>query len=200
MGIMEASVEHGGRNLAVIFPGVGYTCAKPLLYYTAAMMQEHGFEVLRLDYGTEIHTFRGRSDQDLAPIIELALLRSMDILNGLPWQEYGEVFFLSKSIGTVVACRAAEGLPCRVRHFLMTPIESTLPWLEKAEGLFVAGTRDPYLASEKIIRAAKEYPQKVGWLFEGCDHSLERKNDTRGNIQNLQKVLECLEQMLTQSE
>ena len=39
------------KKLAVIFPGVGYTCTKPLLYYTASMAAERGYEIIRLDYG-----------------------------------------------------------------------------------------------------------------------------------------------------
>ena len=44
------------KKLAVIFPGVGYTCTKPLLYYTASMAAERGYEIIRLDYGQDIHT------------------------------------------------------------------------------------------------------------------------------------------------
>ena len=36
------------KKLAVIFPGVGYTCTKPLLYYTASMAAERGYEIIRL--------------------------------------------------------------------------------------------------------------------------------------------------------
>ena len=49
------------KKLAVIFPGVGYTCTKPLLYYTASMAAERGYEIIRLDYGQDIHTFHGRT-------------------------------------------------------------------------------------------------------------------------------------------
>ena len=41
------------KKLAVIFPGVGYTCTKPLLYYTASMAAERGYEIIRLDYGQD---------------------------------------------------------------------------------------------------------------------------------------------------
>ena len=55
------------KKLAVIFPGVGYTCTKPLLYYTASMAAERGYEIIRLDYGQDIHTFHGRTPAELAP-------------------------------------------------------------------------------------------------------------------------------------
>ena len=31
------------KKLAVFFPGVGYNCDKPLLYYTKKLAKEHGF-------------------------------------------------------------------------------------------------------------------------------------------------------------
>ena len=37
-------------RLAVIFPGIGYTADKPLLYYSRRIASKHGFEVLIMDY------------------------------------------------------------------------------------------------------------------------------------------------------
>lgn len=188
------------KKLAVLFPGVGYTCGKPLLYYTGALAAEKGYETVALDYGQDVHSFRGRTAKELEPVIELALERCLPKLLQIPWKEYGSVLFISKSIGTVVACRAAGKLPCHPRHFLMTPIEATLSWLDRAEGMFVAGSADPYLDQGLLFRAVEMFPEKVGRLFPGCNHSLERKNDTLGNIHNLTQVLECLETMLIEEE
>ena len=69
------------KKLAVIFPGVGYTCTKPLLYYTASMAAERGYEIIRLDYGQDIHTFHGRTPTELEPIIKLAIKRTLLSLN-----------------------------------------------------------------------------------------------------------------------
>lgn len=184
------------KKLAVLFPGVGYTCAKPLLYYAGALAAEKGYETLALDYGTDIHTFQGRTAKELAPIIELALEKCLPKLCEISWKEYDQVLFISKSIGTVVACRSAKRLPCHPRHFWMTPIEATLTWLEQEDGVFVAGSADPYLDQALLAWAAKTFPEKTGILFPKCNHSLERKNDTMGNIKNLMQVLECLENML----
>lgn len=128
------------KKLAVIFPGVGYTCAKPLLYYTAQLAGEYGYEVLRLDYGDDIHKFRGRTMDDLIPL--------------------------------------------------------TVPYLESAEGCFVAGTGDPYISGELVEEIARKYPGKTGKVFARCNHSLEKPGDTAGNLKNLQETLEILRKML----
>lgn len=36
------------KKLLVLFPGVGYSTARPLLYYAKRMGQEKGYEVLEL--------------------------------------------------------------------------------------------------------------------------------------------------------
>ena len=38
------------KKLLVLFPGVGYSTARPLLYYAKQMGQEKGYEVLELEY------------------------------------------------------------------------------------------------------------------------------------------------------
>ena len=163
------------KKLAVIFPGVGYTCTKPLLYYTASMAAERGYEIIRLDYGQDIHTFHGRTPAELDDII-----------------------FISKSIGTTIACQLETALQLKgkVHQFLMTPIPSTLRYLSDINGLFFAGTADPYMPESKIRAAARNFPDKTGGIFEGCNHSLEQKGDTLGALKNVRLIVECLDKML----
>lgn len=186
------------KKLAVIFPGVGYTCAKPLLYYTASAAADKDYEIIRLDYGQDIHTFRGRSSLELEPVTNLALKRTLRQLENIPFQEYDNIIFISKSIGTVLACEAEKQLSLsgKVRHFLLTPIPSAIPYLKQANGVFFSGTADPYIPEKTVRQASRLYPEKTGGIFEGCDHSLEQKGDTMGNLENLRKVIECLEWML----
>lgn len=186
------------EKLAVLFPGVGYTCSKPLLYYTASAASDLGYQIERLDYGQDIHTFKGRSQEDLLPVTELALKRILPRLGDLNIPSYKEVVFISKSIGTVIACQAEEalGLPRPVRHFLMTPIPAALPYLNKVDGVFFSGTGDPYISSQLILKAARDFPDKAGILFDGCDHSLEIKGDTIGNLYNIKQIVAYLTKML----
>ena len=169
------------KKLAVIFPGVGYTCTKPLLYYTASMAAERGYEIIRLDYGQDIHTFHGRTPAELEP-----------------FSEYDDIIFISKSIGTTIACQLETALQLKgkVHQFLMTPIPSTLRYLSDINGLFFAGTADPYMPESKIRAAARNFPDKTGGIFEGCNHSLEQKGDTLGALKNVRLIVECLDKML----
>ena len=184
------------KKLAVMFTGVGYTCIKPLLYYTAAMAAECGYEVLRLDYGEDVHSFKGRTPEDLLPIIEIAKERSLKQLESVSWQEYDDIVFISKSIGTTIACQVEQELKLAVRQFLMTPITATIPYLEQVQGIFFAGTSDPYIEEALILSAAEKYSEKVGMIFSGCNHSLEKKGCTENNVKNLLEILKKLEKFL----
>lgn len=188
-----------GKKLAIILPGVGYTCAKPLLYYTAQLAAEYDYEVIRLDYGMDIHNFKGRTMEDLIPVAVTAKERILAQMKEINPTQYKDILMISKSIGTVIACKVQEELAWdkkTARHFWMTPIPLTLPYLENFSGLFVAGTGDPYISKELVEKAAFEHPDKTGKIFPGCNHSLEIHGDTKGNIQRLSEVVEKLREMI----
>lgn len=189
------------KKLAVMFPGVGYTCMKPLLYYTASAAEDRGYEIMRLDYGQDIHTFCGRTPLELEPVTRLALRRVLQQLNGFDFQEYEDILFISKSIGTVIACEVEKELKLEghVRHFLMTPIPATVPYLKHVNGVFFSGTADPYISENMVRSVARQYSAKAGGIFEKCNHSLERKGDTLGNLKNMRQIIECLNWMMEQS-
>ena len=187
------------KKIAVMFPGVGYTCRKPLLYYTASAAEEEGYETIRLDYGEDIHSFRGRSMEELGPVIETALHRVLPVLRDIRWEAYEDVLFVSKSIGTVVACRAAQELGIQAYQFLMTPILATLPYLGRVQGVFFAGTKDPYIPSEMVRNAAKEHPEMAVGIYEGCNHSLEKPGDVLTGLDNLREVVAVLKKHLEES-
>ena len=38
------------NTIAVVFPGIGYTCQKPLLYYLIKWLKSKNINVVELDY------------------------------------------------------------------------------------------------------------------------------------------------------
>lgn len=186
------------NKLAVLFPGIGYTCDKPLLYYAASAASDHGYEIHRFDYGQDIHTFHGRTPEELEPVIKLALKRSLRQLDSIDFSYYDKIVFISKSIGTVIACEAQNHfhLEKKALQFLLTPIPPSIPYLKDIRGKFFAGTTDPYITEAAVRNAAKCYPDKTGGIFENCNHSLEHPGDTPGNLKNLRQIIECLNWLL----
>jgi len=190
------------KRTAVIFPGIGYTCKRPLLYYTAAMAEEHGYDVIRLDYGEDIHSMKCRDLETMNGVAAQGVERALPQLTGIDWNACGDILMISKSVGTVIAVRTARqlGIAERARHFMITPIPATLPYLKDMNGVFVSGTGDPYIDREQVLQAAAENPDKALRIFDDCNHSLERKGHTLENLGNLEEVVRLLEKQLRQSE
>lgn len=38
------------KKLAVLFPGIGYHCDKPLLYYSKKCLSAYGYEIIEVNY------------------------------------------------------------------------------------------------------------------------------------------------------
>ena len=84
------------------------------------MARDYGYEIVTLDYGQDIHSTRGRSPQELEQITKLAIKRIIPKILSLNLNDYDDVVFVSKSIGTIIALEVEAGLkPLKpFRHFL----------------------------------------------------------------------------------
>ena len=111
-------------KIAVLFPGIGYTCDKPLLYYSAKLAAEKGYEVVRVPYGNFPPNVKGDAAKMYQCFVS-AREQSEDILKDVAWSDYDEIVFFSKSVGTVVALSYASEHGINVRQVLYTPLVET---------------------------------------------------------------------------
>ena len=72
------------KKIAVLFPGIGYTCEKPLLYYSAKLAAEAGFEVVRVPYGNFPPNVKGDASK-----MYRCFLSAREILSSFPkaWEQ-----------------------------------------------------------------------------------------------------------------
>ena len=179
-------------NLAVIFPGIGYTCDKPLLYYSAKLLCFLGWEVLPLLYRGFPPKVRGDQER-MRQSIEIALTQTKELLQSVEWLKYDRILFVSKSIGTVAAASYAytKDLPCR--HILFTPLEATFA-SPIHNAVAFHGTSDPWAETSRIksLCGAQEIPL---YTTENANHSLET-GDVAKDIQNLMTVMETVKRFL----
>ena len=97
---------------AVLFPGIGYHCDKPLLYYAGKLARAAGYEVLSVPYTGFPKNIRNDREK-IREAIALAVEQTEQNLMGQKWQEQADILFISKSIGTAytwVSARDANGL------------------------------------------------------------------------------------------
>ena len=163
-------MEEGKRRLAALFPGIGYHCDKPLLYYSAKLARSAGYEVLPVPYGGFPDRVRGDGEK-LRACMDIAWAQAEEMLAATDWTAMADILFIGKSIGTVVASRYALERGLRVRSVLLTPLAETFPFVRGSAVAF-HGTADPWADTKAVVAACRELGVPL-WLTEGANHSLE---------------------------
>ena len=144
------------HKLAVIFPGIGYTADKPLLYFGRRIAVEYGYEVRIMDYKgfpPKVKGDRNRMEESFF----IALRQAEEMLAGVDFTEYDDIVFIGKSIGTIVAAKIAadSSAKARIRQVLYTPLEDT--WSAKKTAGF------PRSAKSGAFHAAWSLTRTTRW-------------------------------------
>lgn len=173
-------------KIAVFFPGIGYHCDKPLLYYARKIAQECGYEkLILLEYSYEGGNIRG-NEEKMQQAFECLYEQAERKLKEIDFSAYNEILFVSKSVGTIIASAYAEKYKIACKQVLYTPLEQTYRFLHKDAIAFI-GTKDPWSNARKVCSLSEE--QKVPmYVYEDGNHSLETE-DTQLNIKILQDVM-----------
>ena len=186
-------MENTGK-IAVFFPGIGYTCDKPLLYYGAKLAAEKGFEIVRVPYGDFPPNVKGDADKMYQCFVS-AREQTEDILRDVEWERYSEIVFFSKSVGTAVALSYAAEHGLGARQVLFTPLEETFRFPTIVGGAIAFhGTGDPWAKTENIVRICEEKKVPL-YLTPKANHSLER-GKVKKDIKNLREVMKTVEEFL----
>ena len=203
------------HKLAVIYPGIGYTADKPLLYFGRRIAVEYGYEIRIMDYKgfpPKVKGDRNRMEESFF----IALRQAEEMLAGVDFAEYDDIVFIGKSIGTIVAAKIAadaaaavsEGNPdvaagnapespakARIRQVLYTPLEDTFRF-PFGEAIAFTGDDDPWVGKEnsRIPALCKERGIPCR-LVPHANHSLESK-DVFADMKELRKVMKETEAFL----
>ena len=203
-------------KLAVLFPGIGYTCDKPLLYYAGKLAQGLGYELKRVEYGNFPAGIKDDQEK-MKAAFESALTQTEEILKDVDFAQYEDILFISKSVGTVVAACYRQKYHIACRSISFTPLEETFMFIEassaggssagahdivptdtmprecaSAGGIMFHGTKDPWAQDSSVIRKGCERIGQPLYITENGNHSLETGN-VAVDIANLQKIMEQVE-------
>ena len=159
-------------KVAVFFPGIGYHCDKPLLYYSRKLAQECGYEeTIALSYNYDGESLYEQAEKSLSAV---------------DFDKYDEILFVAKSVGTIIASAYAEKHSIRCRQILYTPLKYTYNFAHR-EAIAFIGTSDPWsIVSE--VQAFSQKQQVPMYTYENANHSLET-TDTLENLKILQDVM-----------
>ena len=159
------------KTIAILFPGIGYTADKPLLYYAGKLAAQKGYdEVIPLKFVFRGGNIRGNL-RKMQEALEAVIQQSEETLSEIRWDEYDEILFVSKSIGTIAAAAYAGKHGLSPKHIFYTPLRYTVDHRPKG-GIAFIGTKDPWSDTEEIVRRCGENGIPVTVIPE-ANHSLE---------------------------
>ena len=187
-----AGADKNAPKLAVIFPGIGYTADKPLLYYTTRLAKKHGYQIQTVSYGTLPENIRGDSAK-MKQAFELASEQTEQLLHGIDWSSYGSILFISKSIGTAISSAYAFRHNLKAKSILFTPLAETFSFPLQGSIAF-HGTADPWAETDSVqaLAAQKEVPL---FLTKNANHSLET-SDVQTDLSILKTTMDRVERFI----
>lgn len=176
------------RKIACLFPGIGYTCDKPLLYYSGKLLKGMDWEIVPVSWSG-----LDRDKPDL--ITQTALDQAEKTLRDIDWNTCDRILFIGKSLGTVVCAAYAGRHGLRCRQILFTPLEETFQFASRASVAF-HGTADPWADTKRIRKSCRRMDIPL-YEVKDANHSLET-GDTEKDIRELRKVMKTVREFIEQ--
>ena len=180
------------KKIACLFPGIGYTCDKPLLYYSWKLLSGLGWEIIPVQYAGFPSGVKGDAEK-MQQSACMALEQAEELLREIDWSRYTDILFIGKSIGTVVCAAYANRHELDCRQVLFTPVEATFRYASRNSIAF-HGTADPW-ADTKVIEKGCGKLDILLYKAKHANHSLET-GDVDADIKEIRKVMRIVREFV----
>lgn len=110
------------------------------------------------------------------------------------WEDYEDILFISKSVGTIVAACYEQKYQIKARSISFTPLEDTFSFAS-GQGIMFHGTADPWVKDSRVIREGCEKIGQPLYITENANHSLET-GDVATDLVNLAKIMGQVEEYI----
>jgi len=185
--------KNASDKLAVLYPGMRYSCDRPLLYYATEILLSRGYDVLQLwsKYGTADFDQLSKSEKTIQLISDgQALLKA-----GHQAGSYRQTLLCGKSLGTLTMAfilNQDQHLDQGVTIWF-TPLIHLPPVAQAIQEIhgpaFISGSQaDPTFSSGSLDRI-KSNPNVTLFVADGADHSLEIPGNATQSLQILTWVM-----------
>ena len=188
------------KKIAVVFPGMGYHTDKPLLYYSKRIARSMGYEIVELKYDFPYKAREIMNDKArMKEAFEIAVSQIREQVKGIQFDEYNDILFIGKSIGTAVAVHYAAEHRLKPFQLMYTPLPETFylageDGISQISGVAFHGTADPWADTETLAALADRFKVPLH-LTEGGNHSLET-GDALTDLKTLLKVMRYSEEVI----
>lgn len=182
------------KNLAVLFPGIGYNNDRPLLYYAKRIAKQKGYDIITINY-----TFPDKATdikdnaEKMRKAFELAISQASSQLEKVDFSSYDRIIFIGKSIGTAVAAYYDMEHGINAEHVVFTPVPYTFDKSRNHCGIVFHGTSDPWCDTGLVEEKCRELDLEL-YNIEDANHSLETSS-IDADIKNLAQIVEYLEDL-----
>ena len=170
-----------GKKIVISFPGRrGYEI--PLLYFGAKYYEDYGYEKLFISHPKyeecEFNVLLDNADK---------------ILSQIDFDEYNEIVFIAKSIGTVVACQIKEKYHIPAKLILFTPLYETMSYIHSKNDiqLIAIGNKDRYIDVE-MLKKACDVENILCHIEPDVGHRMEVLNNLDKNLSIISNVIQKL--------
>ena len=179
-GVKHQYIQAHKKSLLLVYPGVGYTSDKPLLYYGIQCALQHDYDVCVFSYGQI--PFDKQHPMDY---VNEAVKQVQAMLHQIDVSQYDKVVCLGKSIGTIIAYETTQAMTCQ--YFMLTPLKEVLQFRISKNDIFICGDNDSLVPQVDV--------------FQDCDaqvhivkgnHSLEC-GSVQEDLQQLQLIVQQFE-------
>ena len=187
-------------KLAIVFPGIGYTCQMPVLYYPTLSLLENWYDVLWVEYNYKNEDFSGRSDKEKVSWINFDAEASYDAV--LRKSRYKNILLIGKSLGTFALVHLNSKRKID-RDLWLTPLLKTanavnvelFDDIKKVckGGIFIIGTEDPHYDKARIDELTKSGAEFAS--IEGADHSMEIEGNVHKSLAALERIIKETEKI-----
>jgi hypothetical protein len=180
-------------RLALLFPGLRYTCDMPLLYYSTGLLLERGCDVLQLWKDSAAPEFEHISQA----VLTQQLLEYSEALlaAGKNSGTYNDLLLVGKSLGTMIMTLILSNDQALLNKttIWLTPLVNLPPVSQVILSLsgpaFIAGgDADPTFGQEAVSQILA-MPNTTTTVLKDADHRLEIPGDPIRSLQNLSQVM-----------
>lgn len=191
-------------HLAMLFPGIGYTCQMPLLYYqTGLFLWSLGADVLWVEYAYNRADFQSMPDSEQKNWFNADVTASCKA--GLEQRAYSKVTLSGKSLGTLALGHLLTLEPAlsHAQAIWLTPLlkdEELRGEIRKARqrSLLLIGTKDAHYDAASL-EELKTLPHVRTVVLGGADHSLEVEGNLPNSIRLMNQVIQEIQRFVEPS-
>ena len=183
------------KKLAVVFPGAGYHCDKPLLYYSKKIAKNKDYEIIEADYDFREFVKNIKEDAEATQkALEFGLERVTEQLKDVDFSAYDRVVFIGKSIGTAIAAKYGKAFEIDAEQIVFTPIEVTFSYLNPCDGFVFHGTADPLCDTDMCVQLCEQMSLTYA-VIPDANHSLET-GDVSIDLKNMERIMSIVDSLM----